>query len=171
VLSIAAISELAISEEGEEELVAAVEPEIDLDRRPVLIEGGFLHRVDRGYLFGDTNSSVLLERVGLTLEGMGRDGTLRSNPNSVKLFRELWPLFRGEIGTEIFISVGAQLRTAEDPILWQGPFSFIIGQDVSIQPLLEGCFLAWRFTSTNQPPWSLLAIDADIEPTGEVYAQ
>src|SRR5690606_33779821 len=112
-----------------------------------------------------------LERIGWSIDGINRDGSIRTNPYSVKIIREIWPVFRGTIGTELQISVGVQAKTPEDPIAWQGPFSFIIGEDVSIQPLLEGVYFAIRITSQNQPVWSLLSMDIDLDRVGEVYAE
>lgn len=162
------ISALALASFDEEEVILVASPTILVERRPVLIFAQNLFRADYGSTFGGVEIVSILERIGITIEGTDRDGRPRNNPSSVKLLREIWPIIRGTNGTELLFYAGAQMRP-EDTINWQGPMSFVIGQDVSVQPLVEGAYLALRIESYGQPQWSLLDLELDIERTGEVY--
>lgn len=168
-LAISSLSEDTISEligESHVEIVTL----LLLERRPVLIVGHEFHRVDMGEDFDGAPISVSLERTGWTVEGMNRDGTIRNNPSSVKILRELFPVIRGELGTVIDIYAGGQAKTPEDPVVYQGPFPFVVGVDTSVQPLVEVVFLAVKFMSDGQPPWALLSLDLDVDPAGDVYS-
>lgn len=165
-LGFGSIAETAISEVPEQDLVS-IETDLSLENLPVFPVGTLFYRAEMGEDFGGTPISVVLERIGLTIEGFDRSGNIRSNPRSVKLLREIWPLVRGEVGTVIEVFCGVQ-RTPEDAIFWHGPYSFTVGTSVSVQPLLEGVYHSVRFRSTGQPAWDMLSYILDIEPTGEV---
>jgi len=135
---------------------------------PVMIIGDDFFRADMGANFDGVEIVVELERLGLTVAGINRDGSVRNNPGQVKLLREIFPIFRGPVGTIINIYVGGQ-ETPDSPVHWTGPFPFTIGEDSSVQPLVESPYLAVKYTSQDQPVWSLLSMDLDIEPTGEIY--
>lgn len=110
---------------------------------------------------------ITLERVGLTVASVDREGKPRSDPSVVKLLTEIWPVIRGVPGTVINIYAGAQ----DDPeagVSWQGPFSFTLGTSKSVQPIVQGAYLAVRFVSVAQPPWYLLSYDLDIEVLGRL---
>lgn len=164
----AAIAELAFAEPATAEELVFPEVLLYLDRRPVLVIGDNLYRTDLGSDFAGDPIAVVLERVGWSLEGVGRDGAPRNNPSRVKLLREVWPLIRGTAGTVVNFYFAGQMNI-EDALVWQGPYPFTIGTSRSVQPLVEGAFLGIRVTSTNQPEWSLTTLELDLEPTGEVY--
>lgn len=163
------ISESSISEETAAVFVPAVIT-LYLERRPVMIYGAAAYRAELGNNFAGLPVISQLERIGIDIEPDGRGG-VRSNPTSIKILRELWPVFRGTLGTTVQIYVGSQPVSPEDTIVWQGPFDYTFGQDTSIQPLVEGAFYSLKILSTNQAPWALLSIDVDIDTVGEVYTQ
>lgn len=163
------ILERSILELSSEDFVP-VAATVLLDQRPVMVVGDNLYRADSGDDFAGLPVVVILEKVGISVEGQARDGTLRINPSSTKILREIWPVIRGTTGAIIEIYAGSQSNSAEDPVIWQGPFNYVLGTDVSVQPLIEGVYLALRFRSENQPPWSLLAVKLDVDPTGEPFA-
>lgn len=165
-----AIAEVSIAELLDEEVVP-VETTLFLERVPVMIIGDNFFRADMGDDFDQEGIAVELERLGLTIEGMNRDGTFRTNPGSVKILREAWPVVRGTPGDVLNFYFGVQAKTPEDTVAWQGPFPFTIGENASVRPLIEGAYLAYKVVSNGQSEWSLLSIDLDIDRTGEVYDQ
>lgn len=169
-ISSAAISEVAISDVTEEVLVP-VESLLLPDFRPVMIIGNNFFRAEMGIDFAGVDFLALAERVGLTVAGARRDGTLILDPSKVKILREVWPVVRGTTGDTLNFYFGAQLRSPENPVAWQGPFPFVIGEDASVRPLIEGVYLAMRVEGLGLNPWSLLSLDLDIDVTGEVYDQ
>ena len=137
------------------------------ESKPVLLVGNQFYQVDSSDLFAAESIEVTLERVGLTIYGRDHRGNLRSDPRLVKLLRELWPVFRGQAGTVLTFHVGGQTQP-NGPVTWQGPFPFILGTSLSVQPLLSTTHLAYRISSINQPPWSLVSLDFDLEVVGVV---
>jgi hypothetical protein len=164
-----AISEEAISEESNEVLVP-VNFTFLLERRPVMIYGNSAYRAEMGEDFSGALVTTLLERTGWAVVPDGKGGAAL-DPTVVKILREIWPVFRAPVNTFISIYAGYQPISTEDAIIWQGPFPFIVGVSSCVQPLVEGAFLALRFTSIGQHPWALLSVDLDIDVTGEVYTQ
>ena len=135
--------------------------------RPIFSQSTAFYQADQGFEFDGSGVDVILERVGLTVAGKDQEGKPRSDPSLIKLLTELWPVFRGVSGTQIDISVGSQNR-AEDSVTWYGPFPFILGQDYSIQPIVDFVYLSLRFVSSGQTGWSLLSYDLEIEILGVV---
>ena len=162
----ASISEQAISEDSST-ISTPSAPTILLARKPVFIAGQNLYRADLGSTFDGSPIVAEVERVGWTIEGTNRDGSPRNNPSRVKLLREMWPIIRGTSGDTINFYFAGQMRP-EDPLAWQGPYPFVIGTNMSVQPLVEGAYLSMKAISNGQSEWSLLAVELDIEPTGEV---
>lgn len=163
------ISESAIAEETAAAIVPVVTT-LYLERRPVMIYGTAAYRAELGNDFAGQQVVAQLEKIGLDIEPDGKGGLVR-DPSSMKILREVWPTIRGTPGTTINIYAGYQSISADDAIVWTGPFPFVLGSDVSVQPLIEGAYLSLKFTSTGQPPWALLSVDADIDNVGEVYTQ
>ena len=169
-ISSAAISEVSISDVPEEVLVP-VESLLLPENLPVMIIGNNFFRADMGVDFAGVDFLALVERIGWTVSGAHRDGSLILDPSKVKILREAWPVIRGTSGNVLNFYFGAQLRSPENSIAWQGPFPFVIGEDASIRPLVEGAYLAMRVEGLGVDPWSLLSIDLDIDVTGEIYDQ
>ena len=161
------ISESSISEESSSTFTPTPGT-LFLERRPVMIYGTAAYRAEMGNDFAGVQIVTLLERTGWAVQPDGRGG-IENDPSTIKILREIWPLLRGTPGDTINIYAGTQATTPEDVISWVGPFPFVLGQDSSVQPLVEGPFLAVRLTSMGQHPWSLLMLDLDIDKVGEVF--
>ncbi len=165
----AAFGEVAFGEDLEGS-ASAPEAVVKLyEKAPVMIIGQNLFRADYGTDFDGAPIDVVLERTGIAIEGMNRDGTFRTNPTSTKLLREITPVIKGTRGTTINIYAGFQSNSVEDEVVWEGPFEYILGETVSVEPLVEGVYLAIKYTSNGQPPWKLLGEELDIAVTGEPY--
>jgi hypothetical protein len=81
------------------------------------------------------------------------------------LGRTLFPQIIGPDGGEVLISLGGQ-QTPDGAVDWEGPYSFIIGQDISVDFAVTGRYLAVRFESTNTSVWRLPSYDIDYEVVG-----
>lgn len=134
---------------------------------PVFSKGFDFIQAELSETFIDgTPITVVLERLGLTLYGRDRQGNWKEDAELVKHIKGLWPIFRGRKGTQIKIYVGAQ-DDPEDPVTWDGPFIYTIGQDESmIDPVVSGKYIAVRFESSGQPPWVLASYKLDITKVG-----
>lgn len=164
------ISEVAISEILGEVHVDAVTTLL-LEQRPVMLFGSAAYRADMGDDYAGVPIFTVLERTGWAMERVDRNGEIVNNPSRVKLLNEVWPIIRGTIGNVVDIYAGGTFTSEPNAaIIWQGPFPFRIGIDKSVQPLVEYPYLALRFQSVGIKPWSLLGLEMDIIPTGEVYA-
>lgn len=137
------------------------------EARPILVSGTRFFRADTTNLFDTEPVQVIVERTGLTVFGRDREGQPKSDPMLIKLIREIWPVFIGIVGTKVDIYAGGQVGP-NSPITWQGPFPFVIGQSVSVQPLISTTHFAIRFESLNQLPWTLVNYTLDIEVLGTV---
>jgi hypothetical protein len=138
----------------------------DIKPLPVFAQGFDFYVVDSGDTFVDNKPiAVLLERLGLTIYGRDRQGNWKEDPDVSKLVKGLYPLIRGETGTIIHISVGAQ-DSLEEGVVWDGPHEFVLGRDTYVTPLIEGRYIAVRFESSGQKPWTLLSYDLDITKVG-----
>lgn len=91
---------------------------------------------------------VSLERVGLPLGPLSRDGQIRPNYNQVKLITEIWP----DIDTEenYFIRIGSQ-EYPEDPVEW--------GDEVEVYP--DDRYLSYVWSGTY------LAVSVRFRGTGK----
>lgn len=163
------IAEVSIAEGASSGEFVFPETVLFLEQRPVMLIGQAAFRADMGEDFAGSQILTILERVGWAIESTDRNGVIVSNPSRIKLLREIWPIIRGTVGDVVDIYAGYQF-TPEDEVIWQGPFPFEIGVDKSVQPLVEGPYLAIRFQSLGISPWALLGVELDIDPTGEVYA-
>jgi hypothetical protein len=107
-----------------------------------------------------------LERRQCSLVGVKNDGTPRYDPTSLKFIRALWPRIEATRGTKIEISIGTQMSSGE-PIAWEGPITFHVGEDEFINPLVQGRLISYRFAESSGVDWSLLGYDVELEISGK----
>ncbi len=136
------------------------------DNKPLMIIGNAFFQADNGQKFDEESLRVVLSRSGLTIMGRDRFGNWKSDPSTMKIVQNIWPIIRGTPGDIIQIYVGAQDST-DEPIRWEGPYNYIIGSTVFLDYTVTGRFLAVRFESQDMDPWELLSYDLDIEHVGE----
>jgi hypothetical protein len=139
------------------------------ESRPVMIVGTEFFQADQGVNFGGEGIQVVLGRTGLTIVGRDRLGQWEINPTVIKFVTGIWPLIKAEAGTIIGISLGSQ-ENADDPVVWQGPRLFRVGEDSFLDFTVAGRYIAVRFESEGQLPWELLAYDLEVEVVGERYS-
>lgn len=136
------------------------------DNKPVMIIGNEFYQADRDLRFGEESLNVSLVRTGLTIMGRDRFGNWKSDPTTMKEISAIWPIIRGTPGDQVNIYIGAQEAT-EDPVYWEGPLPFIIGQTLFCDCTVTGRYLAVRFESQDIDPWELLSFDLIVEIVGE----
>jgi hypothetical protein len=130
-----------------------------------MLLGSEFFQADNGVDFGGDAIKVSLTRTGLTIFGRDRDGQWKVNPTIIKEVTGIWPIFRGVPGTLIMISVGSQ-PTPDEPIRWEGPREFIVGQDFFLDFTVADRYISVRFESSGQRPWELLSYDLELEIVG-----
>jgi len=129
------------------------------------IIGNAFFQAEAGVNFGDVAVNVSLVRTGLTIYGRDRFGQWKIDPGLVKEITGLFPMIRGLPGTVIKVSVGFQ-DDPNDPVTWEGPYDYVLGQNFFQDFTIAGKYLAVRFESVGQESWELVSYDLDIELVG-----
>lgn len=119
-----------------------------------------LDQLEVGQVDNATDVLVSLERVGLPLGSEGESTT-------VKLVKGFSPVITGTAGTELLFWFGAQEKTPEDTVEWEGPFSFIIGETDYLDPFVSGRFLALKVSSQSKEPWVFQGYTLDVVEVGD----
>ena len=105
---------------------------------------------------------------GETIEAEAtREGViLNDDPSTVKLVTEVWPHILGLAGETIMVQVGGAMIEGES-ITWSPMKPFVIGGDQQkVDFRVVGRFLAFRFTSTSDPPWRMYNFRVRYETKG-----
>ena len=113
--------------------------------------------------FGMKEYDSWVERRGLGVAGMNRQGGISSNRDSRKL------VTRQRItaeGAPFEVQVGAQ-DVPEGPLTWAEPQTFVPGTTEYLDWAVGGKLLAVRFQSRGRMPWEVKAHALDIHLTGE----
>lgn len=136
--------------------------------RPVFIIGPDFFQEGDGTDYGGTPIPCRLVRTGLTVTGKGRKGDWNVDTTSVKQVNGIWPVIRGTPGTVVKIRLGAADGPAEaNPVRWDVERNFIVGQDLYLDYVISGIYIAISFRSEGQPPWELLSYDVEMEVVGQ----
>ena len=110
--------------------------------------------MDVGYQDNGANYTSFIERRGLAL---GDDST-------VKLVRSIKPRISGEDGAEVTISVAGTFDPDEEPVYTD--MTYIIGTTTHVDCLVEGKYLAIKFSDSGSAKWRLNGFRMDIVPSG-----
>lgn len=121
---------------------------------------------DEGFNDEGSDFRGYVERSSMPLSGVGRDGAPLMDARSIKQVNELWPEISIQNGTTVDIHVGGQ-ETLNDPISWQGPFTFTVGVDDKIDMDVVGRYLSFRFETTDQSQWKLDSYSVNVEILGQ----
>lgn len=121
-----------------------------------------LYHADQGTTWNGTGYDSMLERVGM---GIPLEVNAPPDITRSKVLKEVWPRLTGPTGQSINIYVGSQ-REVEAPVVWQGPFPFVIGSQKKINPLLSGKLFSIRYASTGTFTWQLHGHEFNVEPGG-----
>jgi hypothetical protein len=108
------------------------------------------------------NMKSYVERSGLAIAGVDRQGNPKVDPSIDKLCTEIWPRVTGG---PVFVRVGSQ-KTPLDEITWQTPQLFDPLTQEKVDVCVEGKYIGVRFESEGATPWELHGYDMEIEPLG-----
>lgn len=125
--------------------------------------GGLLKHIDEGYTWDATAYRSYLERLALPIAGQGPDGP-KVDPSTVKFVREIYPKISGTSGAQVQVYIGGQMQL-DDPVEWEGPYTFTVGQTEAIPCATIGRFISLRFDDANsQSAWEMTgyALDLDV---------
>lgn len=81
------------------------------------------------------------------------------------LGRAIFPQVSGPSGSKVYISLGGQ-SDLDGEVDWEGPYDFVIGEDVSVDFAVAGRYLAVKFESEETGVWKLPSYTVDYEVTG-----
>lgn len=144
------------------------------DNTPVFALGSRFFSADQGDRFINfengsyftTPVATVLEREGLPLVRGGRLGNSPITPRHIKFIRGIYPVFEGEPGVTVNISVGTQDQL-EQAVEWETPFPFEIGVDPLADFIASGRYIAIRYAAAELSDWKLQSYDVDLEILGE----
>lgn len=100
-----------------------------------------------------TPTESYLERTGMAL----------GDPNQVKLIRGVRPRIDGIFGDVVNVQIGAAMTPDATPT-WADAVPFTVGEDIKVDSIIQGRFLAIKFSSTR--PWRMRSFDLDVVATG-----
>jgi len=125
---------------------------------------GNLVHVDEGYRIDGYLYRSYVERQALAIAGQGPDGP-KVDPSSVKFVRAIYPKIAGNTGADVQVYIGGQMQL-DDPITWEGPYRYIVGQTEVIHCATTGRFISLRFDDEAGAalPWEMTgyALDLDV---------
>lgn len=125
-------------------------------------EASKMFQADTGQQLDGVDMKSYVERQGLAIAGVDRQGEPKVDPTIRKLVTEVWPRITGG---PIFVRVGAQ-ETPEDEIEWQTPQPFDPTVDEKVDVCVQGKYIGVRFEAEGDSPWELHGYDLEIEPIG-----
>lgn len=124
-----------------------------------------LYQADNTEQFDGVSMLSYVERQGLALAGMDRQGNITVDLESIKFVRAIWPHISATNGTQVDVYVGSQMRIG-DPVSWSGPFTFTVGTDYKIDCRVTGRLIAVKFQANCDCAWTLDGFDVDVDLRG-----
>lgn len=121
--------------------------------------------------FDGTSFSCVLERVGLAVTGVDREGNPIVNYNTRKILHRVWPKI---IGGPVLIQVGGADTPKPEDVVWGDGVIFDPDDGVRYcDPAGDGDPANWvynaiRFSSTGDEPWYLEGYAIEIEELSEL---
>jgi hypothetical protein len=110
--------------------------------------------------------NFFVERIGLAVTGIDKQGKFVINPSKIKLCTRVYPIIDGVIDEIITIKVGRQ-KHKKDSVEWVNTKSFIIGTDEYIDCEVSGRYLALHFESLEGTVVEITGYDLELEEIGE----
>lgn len=126
----------------------------------------FANSHDTGHSYHGAAYESYVERLGLNVMGKDLQGNPIFDSDMVKIVTEVWPRVRANAGTVIDVYVGTQMKM-DDPIDWNGPFPFVVGQDEKVNPYCSGKIISVRFSNTSTTAWDIAGYDLEMQPGGK----
>ena len=126
-----------------------------------------LIEANSGYTDKGTTFNSTLERTGLTVAGVDRQGNPKVDPSKVKFIRAVYPKLTAPTSVTLQISVGAQ-DSPNSPIIWEGPYDFNSGTDTKVDFMVSGKYIAIKFEDSGSLPWELSGYVLDLDVISEL---
>ncbi|MFQ5741997.1 MAG: hypothetical protein ACE5HV_00230 [Acidobacteriota bacterium] len=123
-----------------------------------------LFKLDDTNQFNGAAMTAFLEREGLALIGVDRQGNPKSDVSRRKLLTRIW--IKGE-GDPFEVRAGSQEELG-GAITFQAAKTFTPGVDRYLDFVVNGPLLAVRFQSSTNVAWQLHGYDLDIQVLGEI---
>lgn len=120
---------------------------------------------DEGFSSEGSDFRGYVERLGIPLAGVGRDGNPILDERNRKSLTEVWPQIRQQNGTSVDIYVGGQ-EQLDGPVTWDGPHQFRPGVDEMVDCYAEGRYLAYRIETDDQSQWKLDSLKLNVNDLG-----
>ncbi len=114
------------------------------------------------YQSAGTSYTSRLERTGLAIAGVDRQGRPKVDPSSVKFLRSVFPKITAPSNATVQISVGMQ-ETLGGAITWEGPYDFEVNVDTRVDTCLQGRYMALKVEDTGNQLWEMTGYALDIE--------
>jgi hypothetical protein len=126
--------------------------------------GGRMLHAEVGYLQQGSPFLSYLERTGLSVVGIDRQGNPKLDVASVKFVRSVYPKIAASVAVLLNVYVGMQ-ETIGGAVTWEGPYVFNSGTDVKVDFAISGKFVAVKFEDAdgNVLPWSVAGYVLDLE--------
>lgn len=126
-----------------------------------------IHKLDDGLFQKDgSNYRSFVERKGLTIVGLSRDGNIISDETLIKMTASVWPRIKAVDGTVIQVSLGVH-SSPEGTVTYTGPKDFTVGTDVQLDFVVTGRYLAIKFEETLNVEWELQGYKIELTPLGQ----
>jgi hypothetical protein len=118
---------------------------------------GDVNYTDRG-----TSYTAFLERTGLAIAGVDRQGRPKVDQASVKFVRSVFPKISAQNPVSITVRVGSQNNPSE-AVTWCPPQIFNTATDTKVDCEVTGKYIAIRFEETSSEPWDMSGYALDID--------
>ena len=123
-----------------------------------------LFKLDATNQFNLVNMDSFVEREGLAVIGVDRQGRPKVDVTKRKLETRLW--IKAE-GGPFQVRVGSQ-QFVDGPITYEAAVTFTPGTDTYVDASANGPLIAVRFQSNADVAWQVHAYDIDIQVLGEI---
>jgi len=103
-----------------------------------------------------------VERTGLPIAGVARDGSPVIDPESVKQVNGVIPLITADSGVTVNVQVGVQQKI-DGSVSWGAPTAFNPNTDTKVDCTMTGKLIAVRFESASGGQWKLNGYGLDVQ--------
>ena len=121
-----------------------------------------LQQLDSTNQFDGSNITSFIQRDGLAVVGVDRQGNPKADFEIRKLVKRLWPKLTGG---PVNVRVGTQ-ESLDGTITWQATQAFDPATQKYLDVMANGRLISVRFESNTNVGWGLQGYDLEVEPLG-----